>query len=140
MNDGTQPHVFDATAATVEDTVVRASMDTPVLVDFWAAWCGPCKTLTPMLETLAADYNGAFALAKVDIEQEQELAAEFQIRSVPTVMLVKGGQLVDGFPVALPEAEVREFLTHHGIKPAAAVEDVGDEAIELASPPPDPHA
>ena len=140
MTDSPDPHVFNATAATFEDSVIRASLETPVLVDFWAAWCGPCKTLTPVLEKLAADYNGAFVLAKVDVEQEQELAAAFQVRSVPTVMLVKGGQLVDGFPGALPEGEVREFLTHHGIEPAAAVKEVEEKAAEFAAPPPDPHA
>ncbi|HWS77743.1 MAG TPA: thioredoxin, partial [Thermomonas sp.] len=113
MNDTATPHVFDATAATFEDTVIRKSLETPVLVDFWATWCGPCKTLGPVLEKLAGDYNGAFVLAKVDVDQEQELGAAFQIRSVPTVMLVKGGQLVDGFPGALPEGQLREFLKHH---------------------------
>ena len=91
MNDTATPHVFDATAATFEDTVIRKSLETPVLVDFWATWCGPCKTLGPLLDKLAGDYNGAFVLAKVDVDQEQELAAAFQIRSVPTVMLVKDG-------------------------------------------------
>ena len=137
MNDATTPHVFDATASTFEDTVIRASMETPVLVDFWATWCGPCKTLGPLLEKLAADYNGAFVLAKVDVDAEQELAAAFQIRSVPTVMLVKGGQLVDGFPGALPEGQLREFLKHHGIEPAAPAEDAPGEAIVAA--PADPH-
>ena len=136
MNDALTPHVFDATAATFEDTVIRKSLDTPVLVDFWATWCGPCKTLGPLLEKLAADFNGAFVLAKVDVDKEQELAAAFQIRSVPTVMLVKGGQLVDGFPGALPEGQLREFLKHHGIEPAPAVE----EAAEVAAPSVDPHA
>ena len=136
MTDLAKPHVFDATAATFEDTVIRKSLETPVLVDFWATWCGPCKTLGPILEKLAADYHGAFALAKVDVDKEQELAAAFQIRSVPTVMLVKGGQLVDGFPGALPEGQLREFLKLHGIEPAPAVE----EAAEVAAPPVDPHA
>lgn len=121
MTDATaSPHVFDATAARFEEEVIRKSMETPVLVDFWAEWCGPCKTLGPLLEKLAADYHGAFVLAKVDVDKQQELAAAFQIRSVPTVMLVKDGQLVDGFPGALPEGQLREFLKHHGIEPAAA--------------------
>jgi putative thioredoxin len=137
MNDTAKPHVFDATAATFEDTVIRKSLETPVLVDFWATWCGPCKTLGPVLEKLAGDYNGAFLLAKVDVDQEQELGAAFQIRSVPTVMLVKDGQLVDGFPGALPEGQVREFLKHHGIEPAAPMEEAA--AAETA-PPVDPHA
>jgi len=137
MTDTAKPHVFDATAATFEDTVIRKSVETPVLVDFWATWCGPCKTLGPVLEKLATDYNGAFLLAKVDVDAEQELAAAFQIRSVPTVMLVKDGQLVDGFPGALPEGQLREFLKHHGIEPAAAVEEQAAE--ETAAPPVDPH-
>ena len=137
MTDLAKPHVFDATAATFEDTVIRKSLETPVLVDFWATWCGPCKTLGPVLEKLAADYNGAFELAKVDVDAEQELAAAFQIRSVPTVMLVKGGQLVDGFPGALPEGQLREFLKHHGIEPAAPIEQAAPE--QTAAPSIDPH-
>ena len=130
------PHVFDATTARFEEEVIRKSMETPVLVDFWAEWCGPCKTLGPMLETLAADYHGAFVLAKVDVDKQQELATAFQIRSVPTVMLVKDGQLVDGFPGALPEGQLREFLKHHGIEPAAAP---AEEAAPAEAAPLDPH-
>ncbi|HZV37948.1 MAG TPA: thioredoxin, partial [Pseudoxanthomonas sp.] len=128
------PHVFDATTATFETEVLQKSLESPVLVDFWATWCGPCKTLGPILEKLAAEYNGAFRLAKVDVDQEQQIAAAFQIRSVPTVFLVKGGQLVDGFPGALPEGQLREFLKQHGIEPAAAS---NDEPVEAA--PLDPH-
>ncbi|WP_240125932.1 thioredoxin [Thermomonas alba] len=136
MTDATKPHVFDATAANFEEAVIRKSLQTPVLVDFWATWCGPCKALGPILEKLAAEYHGAFVLAKVDVDKEQELAAAFQIRSVPTVMLVKGGQLVDGFPGALPEGQLREFLKHHGIEPAAPpAEDAAASAAPL-----DPHA
>jgi putative thioredoxin len=137
------PHVFDATAASFETEIIQRSLQVPVLVDFWATWCGPCKTLGPILEKLAADYHGAFELAKVDVDKEQELAAAFQIRSVPTVMLVKGGQLVDGFPGALPEGQLREFLKHHGIEPADADTDAGTGvAGEAAAPaaPVDPHA
>ena len=123
-------HVFDATTDTFEAEVLRKSLDVPVLVDFWATWCGPCKTLGPILEKLAGEYNGAFVLAKVDVDKEQQIAAAFQIRSVPTVFLVKGGQLVDGFPGALPEGQLREFLASHGIQPAEAV-DTPEEAAPL---------
>ena len=133
------PHVFDATAADFETAVIQRSLQVPVLVDFWATWCGPCKTLGPILEKLAGDYHGAFELAKVDVDKEQELAAAFQIRSVPTVMLVKDGQLVDGFPGALPEGQLREFLKHHGIEPRDA-EDAGEPAAEIPAAPVDPHA
>ena len=137
MADAANPHVFDATAATFEADVIRASLEAPVLVDFWAPWCGPCKTLGPILEKLAAEYHGAFRLAKVDVDQEQQLAAAFQVRSIPTVMLVKEGQLVDGFPGALPEGQLREFLKHHGIEPAAPAPDAA-EVVDTT--PADPHA
>ncbi len=137
MSDPT-PHVFDATAADFETEVLQKSMQTPVLIDFWATWCGPCKTLGPLLEKLAAEYNGAFVLAKVDVDQQQELAAAFQIRSVPTVFLLVNGQPVDGFPGALPEGQLREFLTRHGIEPAPAADTDPGHADSAA--PVDPAA
>jgi putative thioredoxin len=129
-----KPHVFDATTATFETEVLQKSLQVPVLVDFWATWCGPCKTLGPILEKLAAEYNGAFELAKVDVDAEQQIAAAFQIRSVPTVFLVRDGQIVDGFPGAMPEGQLREFLTQHGVHPAEVVE----EAAPAAEAPLDP--
>ncbi len=133
-----KPHVFDATTERFEADVLQKSLQTPVLVDFWADWCGPCKALGPILEKLAAEFNGAFVLAKVDTEQEQQIAAAFQIRSIPTVFLVKDGKLVDAFQGALPEGQVREFLKHHGIEPAAA-NDASEAPAEVAEPI-DPHA
>jgi putative thioredoxin len=106
-------HVFDVREDNFEAEVLQASLTTPILVDFWATWCGPCKTLGPMLEKLATEFNGAFRLAKVDVDKSQQLAAMFGIRSIPTVMLVKDGQIVDGFAGALPEGQLREFLTRH---------------------------
>jgi putative thioredoxin len=125
------PHVFEATTETFEADVLQKSLQTPVLVDFWATWCGPCKSLGPILEKLAGEYNGAFELAKVDVDKEQQIAAAFQIRSVPTVFLIKDGQIVDGFPGAMPEGQLREFLTQHGVMPAEASTDAEPEALPL---------
>ena len=127
-------HVFDASLAAFEQDVIVKSKETPVLVDFWATWCGPCKTLGPVLEKLAAEFNGGFLLAKVDVDQEQQLAGYFQIKSVPTVMLVKDGQIVDGFPGALPESQIREFLKHHGVSAKAAEETPVETLPEQLDP------
>ena len=122
----TSPYVFDVTTAGFETEVIAQSMQVPVLIDFWATWCGPCKTLGPILEKLAGEYNGAFVLGKVDVDKEQQVGAAFQIRSVPTVFLMKDGQIVDGFPGVIPEAQLRAFLSQHGIEPAAAVAESVD--------------
>ena len=129
------PHVIDVTTDSFETEVLQKSLQTPVLVDFWATWCGPCKSLGPVLEKLAGEYGGAFVLAKVDVDKEQQVAAAFQIRSVPTVFLLVGGQPVDAFQGALPEGQLRQFLQQHGIEPLAAPPA---EPAELA--PLDPHA
>ena len=107
------PQVVTVTAATFQSIVIEGSSERPVLVDFWADWCAPCRTLMPMLAQLAEDYGGRFLLAKVNTEEEQALATHFGIRSLPTVQLFKDGRVVDQFMGALPEAQVRAFLDRH---------------------------
>ncbi|HEX5960158.1 MAG TPA: thioredoxin [Rhodanobacteraceae bacterium] len=123
-------HVFEAGEANFEADVLQASLQTPVLVDFWATWCGPCKTLGPILEKLADEYAGAFKLAKVDCDKEQQLAGMFGVRSIPTVVLIQGGQIVDAFSGALPESQVKEFLTRHRVEPASRIEAPAQDVHE----------
>ncbi len=129
MNATTTPHIFNVDQDNFETEVLQASLKTPVLVDFWATWCEPCKSLGPVLEKLAVEYNGAFRLGKVDVDKNQELAGVFGIRSIPTVMLVKDGQILDGFAGALPEGQLREFLSRH-IQPLDGdVEETSEEVV-----------
>ena len=129
-------HVIDVTADTFEREVLARSKQVPVLIDFWAAWCGPCKTLGPILEKLAAEMDGRFVLAKVDVDAEQELGSAFRVQSIPTVLLVVDGRPADGFMGAQPEAQIRAFLEPHlpaqapagEASPWAALEHSGDLA------------
>ena len=105
--------MIDVTLANFETDVVQASLTTPVLVDFWAPWCGPCKALGPVLEKLEAAYAGRFVLVKINSDEEQELAGAFGIRSIPTCVLMMGGKPVDGFMGALPEGQIKAFLDKH---------------------------
>lgn len=115
--------MIDVTIANFEQEVIAASSTQPVLVDFWAPWCGPCKALGPILEKLEADYGGAFKLVKINSDDEQQLAGAFGIRSIPTVILLKDGRPVDGFMGALPEGQVRAFLDKHVQALAAGEEE-----------------
>jgi putative thioredoxin len=118
--------MIDVTIENFETEVIATSMTQPVLLDFWAPWCGPCKVIGPLLEKLEAAYEGRFKLVKVDSDQEQQLAGAFGVRSIPTVILLMNGQPVDGFMGALPEGKIREFLDKH-LPPAAEAEE--EEAL-----------
>lgn len=131
---------IQVTSQTFETDVLRKSQETPVLVDFYADWCGPCKSLGPILEKLAAEYQGAFVLAKIDADAEQMLVQGMGVRSLPTVVLFKNGQPADHFMGALPEGEIRAMLDKHverreesPVERAEALVEAGeyDEAIAL---------
>lgn len=114
------PYIFDVTTATFDQAVIQNSFEKPVLVDFWAEWCAPCKALMPMLAKIAESYQGELLLAKVDCEAEQDIVARFGIQSLPTVVLFKDGQPVDGFAGAQPESAIRQMLEQHVQPPAPA--------------------
>ena len=102
--------IIDVTTASFEADVITKSMTVPVVVDLWATWCEPCKQLSPILEKLALEYDGRWILAKVDVDAEQQIAAAFQVQSIPTVYVVIGGQVAPMFQGAMPESQVRQVL------------------------------
>jgi putative thioredoxin len=106
----TSAWIKDSTAATFEADVIKKSFELPVVVDFWAPWCQPCKQLGPVLEKLADEYAGQFLLVKVNIEVEQQIAQAFQIQSIPLVVAFRDGQLVNEFAGLMPEPQLREWL------------------------------
>jgi putative thioredoxin len=124
-----KPNVIDVNLRNFGTEVVRRSQDVPVLVDFWAEWCGPCKSLTPVLEKLAAEYGGRFILAKVNTDENQDLARQFGIRGIPACKLFKDGNLVGEFQGAQPEGEVRRFLDAHCDDPVEQPLDVARQLI-----------
>jgi putative thioredoxin len=128
----------DISIANFEAELINASMQQPVLLDIWAPWCGPCRTLGPILEKLEVAYAGRFKLGKLNADEQPEISGQlsqmFGVRSIPFCVLFKDGQPVDGFVGALPEAEVRKFLDKHvpSAEEAAAEEDVEKAAALLA--------
>lgn len=131
--------MIDVTVENFEAEVIAASMQVPVLVDFWAPWCGPCKSLGPVLEKLETEYAGRFKLVKIDSDQEQQIAGMFGIRSIPTCVLLMNGQPVDGFMGAQPEGQVRAFLDKH-VPPAGEEAPAEPEEAPAAPGAEDPAA
>ncbi len=125
------PYIIDVTKENFEAVILQGSMQTPILIDFWADWCEPCKMLMPVLAKLAEEYQGAFVLAKIDTDAEQEIAQQLGIRSLPTVKLIINGAAVDEFSGALPESEVRAFLDKH-ISAGPAAPDPSQDPVEVA--------
>lgn len=123
---------FDVSLEEFESKVLALAQEVPVVVDFWAPWCEPCKTLKPLLEKLAEEYAGRFLLAKVNADESPELAQHFGVRSIPTVKVLFQGQLVDEFTGALPEGQIRAFLDRFAL-PTVAGSNPREEAAELCA-------
>src|SRR5690348_11634001 len=137
---GANPHIKDSSLATFAADVLEASRAVPVIVDFWAPWCGPCKTLGPHLEAAVEAADGAVKLVKVNIDENPEIAQQLRIQSIPTVYAFKNGQPVDGFMGNLPESQVKQFVAglaggghgheHGGPEHTAEVLALAGEAFE----------
>jgi putative thioredoxin len=139
--NGAGQAVFDTGDDTFAADVVERSRTVPVIVDLWAEWCGPCKQLSPVLERLATEAAGSWVLAKVDVDANPQLAAALRVQSIPMVVAVIAGQMVDGFLGALPEAQVREWLgqvlaaaEQLGVRPSADGAAPGDAAAGPGGP------
>lgn len=126
MDAMTQSNVVDITLENFQQVILQQSQEKLILVDFWADWCEPCKDLMPILEKIAGEYQNDMILARVDCDKQQEIAGQFGIRSLPTVMVVKDGQPVDGFAGAQTEGQIREMLAKYLPQP-------GDEDLQKAA-------
>ena len=125
MND----YIVDINESNAQQYLIEESMQRPVVVDFWADWCEPCKTLMPLLEKLANEYAGKFLLAKVNADEQQMSAQQLGVRSLPTVMVIKDGQPVDGFVGAQPETQVRQILEKYLPSPWDALLEQAQELV-----------
>ncbi|MGD9255240.1 MAG: co-chaperone YbbN [Chromatiales bacterium] len=125
------PYIIEVTEENFQSVILDGSMQQPVLIDFWASWCQPCQALMPLLAKLADEYQGKFILAKINTEEQQAIAAQFQIRSIPAVKLVYQGKLVDEFAGALPESEVRAFLDKHIPQEKSEADNALEQAYTL---------
>jgi putative thioredoxin len=132
-NATSNPNIIETTESTFEQDVIERSKDVPVVVDFWAAWCQPCRLLGPILEKLAQEENGAFVLVKADTEQLPNIAAGFGVRSIPAVFAIKDSQVVDSFLGLLPESAIREWVER--IMPTPAERKVAEARRAEAGDP-----
>ena len=122
--------VIDVDSGNFEEVVLQGSQERVVVVDFWAPWCGPCKTLGPMLEEVVTALGPGVALAKVNVDDNQDLAMTFRVQGIPAVKIVKDGQLVDEFTGALPRQQVEEVLRRHVPEAPPSEEEVADDLVE----------
>lgn len=106
-------HEIDVTDDEFDEKVIKQSKSKPVVVDFWAPWCGPCRMLGPVLGKVAEDYKGKFLLAKVNVEENQKISEKYDIMSIPAVKLIKDGKIVDEFVGAMPESAITEWIDNH---------------------------
>ncbi len=132
FGDGSASMIIDVTEATFQTEVIERSLTTPVVIDFWAEWCEPCKQLTPVLEKLAREGNGSWVLARIDIDANQRIAAMFRVQSIPLVYAVIGGQPVDAFNGVIPETQLRQWIGAVLKAGGAEVEEPVDPRFEGA--------